>query len=136
MVAGNDALSSHLCKIKKFHLVQSIGMVESQRTLAGRTSIEVRYYISSLPGEAVQLATAVRTHWEIENKVHWVLDIAFREDLSRVRHGFAAENFAVLRHTALNLLQHETSAKCGIKAKRLKAGWNEDYLLKVLTSLT
>ena len=116
--------------------LQSIGMVESQRTLAGRTSIEVRYYISSLPGEAVQLATAVRTHWEIENKVHWVLDIAFREDLSRVRHGFAAENFAVLRHTALNLLQHETSAKCGIKAKRLKAGWNEDYLLKVLTSLT
>ncbi len=116
--------------------LQSIGMVESQRTLAGRVSIEVRYYISSLPGEAVQLATAVRTHWEIENKVHWVLDIAFREDLSRVRHGFAAENFAVLRHTALNLLQHETSAKCGIKAKRLKAGWNEDYLLKVLTSLT
>ena len=93
--------------------LQSIGMVESQRTLAGRTSTEVRYYISSLPGEAVQLASAVRTHWEIENKVHWVLDVAFREDLSRVRHGFAAENFAVLRHIALNLLRHETSAKIG-----------------------
>jgi len=116
--------------------LQNIGMVESQRTLAGRTSTEIRYYISSLPGEAVQLAGAVRTHREIENKVHWVPDVAFREDLSRVRHGFSAENFAVLRHIALNLLRHETSAKCGIKAKRLKAGRSEDYLLKVLTSLT
>ena len=75
-------------------------------------------------------------HWEIENCVHWVLDVAFREDDCRVRKGNGPQNFALLRHIALNLLRHEKSAKCGIKTKRLKAGWNEDYLFKVLSSLS
>jgi predicted transposase YbfD/YdcC len=116
--------------------LHTIGRVEAQRFMADKSSSETRYYISSLESDASEFGRAVRSHWQIENKVHWVLDVAFREDLSRVRTGYGAENFTVLRHIALNLLQHETSTKCGVKAKRLKAGWNEDYLLKVLSSLT
>jgi predicted transposase YbfD/YdcC len=78
------------------------------------------------------LPFAVRSHWGIENCLHWVLDVAFREDESRVRQGEAPENLAVLRHIDLNLLRQETSSRVGIHAKRLKAGWDTQYLQRVL----
>jgi len=110
----------------------SVGMVERQRETAGKTTCETHYYLSSLGGDVIPFADAVRRHWGIENRLHWVLDIAFREDDSRVRVGHAAENFAVLRHIALNLLRQDHSVKVGMKAKRLKAGWDEAYLLHLL----
>jgi predicted transposase YbfD/YdcC len=111
----------------------SVAMVRSKRVAREEEEVENRYYISSLKGDARQLLEATRTHWEIENCVHWVLDIAFDEDNSRVRQGNAPQNFAVVRHIALNLLKMEQSSKGGVKARRKRAGWDEDYLLKVLS---
>ena len=111
--------------------LQSIGMVEATRTLGGKTSVEQRFYLSSLSPEAEQFAQAVRKHWGIENQLHWSLDVTFREDQSRLRTGHGAEHFAVLRHIALNLLHQEPSTK-SLPRKRLACALNPDYLLKVL----
>lgn len=112
--------------------LKSIAMVESERTENGKTSTQSRYYISSLPNDARMLLSIVRTHWGIENSVHWVLDVAFGEDISRVRQGNAAENLSILRRMALNMLKSETTSQGGVAAKRKRAGWDEEYLLLVL----
>jgi predicted transposase YbfD/YdcC len=112
--------------------LQSVGMVEAERRLNGETTTEQRYYILSLATNAQRFGTSVRAHWGIENLVHWVLDVAFREDRSRIRMEHGPANFALIRHIALNLLRQEPSFKGSIKTKRLKAGWNNTYLAKVL----
>ncbi len=114
--------------------LKSIAMVISTRIIAGKETKRVRFYISSLPSNAEQLLHVVRKHWSIENDLHWVLDVAMNEDHSHVRKNQAPENFAVLRHIALNLLKQEKTAKGGIHAKQLQAAWKEDYLLKVLSA--
>ncbi len=112
--------------------LRSIGVAESERQIGDQVTVERRYFISSLENNAKQFGSAVRKHWGIENCLHWTLDVAFREDENRVRKGGAPENMAMLRHIALNLLKRETTLKRGIRTKRLKAGWDESYLLKVL----
>ena len=114
--------------------LRSLVCVEAQRTILGKpTTTNRRLYISSIPELAAdKAARAVRAHWGVENQLHWVLDVAFREDDARARKGHAAENLATVRKLALNLLKQETSAKRGIKSKRLRAGWDHRYLLKIL----
>jgi predicted transposase YbfD/YdcC len=112
--------------------LQTLIRVRAERRIGRRRSVEIRYYISSLANNARKLLQCIRAHWGIENGLHWVLDIAFLEDASRVRKDHGPENMAILRHIALNLLKQEHTAKVGIKNKRLQAAWDDDYLLKVL----
>jgi len=110
----------------------SIAMLESERTVGNETSIERRFYICSRDATAESLYNASRSHWGIENSLHWVLDMAFREDECRIRKGSGAENLARLRHICLNILKQDKTTKMGIKGRRLKAGWSNDYLLQLL----
>lgn len=107
-------------------------MVICERRLWNKTTIEVRYYISSLAADAQVLAHAVRTHWGIENSVHWTLDVTFQEDASRIRTGSSPQNFALLRRIALNQLQRETSVRASIRMKRYRAALDNHYAAKVL----
>ena len=114
--------------------LRSAALVESERTVNGkRERIGRRYFISSLPGDAEKILGSVRSHWEVENSVHWTLDVTFGEDASRARRGNSDEILALFRRAALNLLRGEKSVKASMRVKRKLAGWDTDYLLKVLT---
>ena len=114
--------------------LRSVGVVRSERREGERVSVECRYYISSLESEAQRFLGATRSHWGIENSVHWVLDVSFREDESRVRTGNAPQNMATMRHAALNLLRQDKHSKISIKARRKLAAWDNDYLLSILSN--
>ena len=118
---------------KKWKGLKSIVLIISERTIDEKKTIEHRFYISSLRPNAKKILSAIRQHWSVENSLHWSLDVAFKEDQSRVRIGEASENFSLLRKIALMCLKQETSLKGGIQTKRLRSGWDLQYLLKVLS---
>lgn len=112
--------------------LKSLVKLLTVRITPQKTEITVRYFISSWMASAQAFLRRIREHWQIENGLHWVLDIAFREDESRIRKDHAPQNMATLRHMAINLLKQEQSVKVGMAAKRKMAGWDDAYLLKVL----
>lgn len=112
--------------------LKSIVCVRLTKTVRGKTTQETRYYISSLKSDAKRLGKAIRSHWRVENNLHWHLDVTYREDLSRVRRGNGAENLSTVRRATLNLLKEDKETKVGMKNRRLKAGWDREYLLSLI----
>ena len=129
----DPALLAYLNPDGRWPGMASVGVVRRTRETARGTSTEMGYYLSSLDGDVRTFADAARGHWGIEHGQHWILDVAFREDESRVRVDHGAENVVILRRIALNLLRQDTTTKAGTKARRLKAGWDEGYLLHLLS---
>ena len=120
---------------QKWRKLTSIGMVESVRVVNGKTSVEARYFISSLEKNAQRLAEGIRGHWSVENSLHWVLDVAFGEDDSRIRKDNAPANFAVLRHIAVNIIGQNKSRKLSVRSKRFLATLDEEYSIELLESI-
>lgn len=112
--------------------LKSIAYLLSHRTENGKTTVEKRYYISTLEADAQEHAKAVRNHWGIENKQHWILDVGFNEDRCRIREKVSGENLATLRRLALNLLKQDKTIKVGVRGKRLRAAWDSTYLAKLI----
>ena len=112
--------------------LNAIAKMDRKREIGDKTEEETTYYITSLTSGAEDIAKAIRAHWGIEASLHWSLDVTFREDHSRKRMGNSDQNFALVRKIALNLLKTDKTVKVGINGKRLKAGWDTEYLLKIL----
>lgn len=122
--------------VERWPRLAGMAMCRATRTLKGETSVEDRYFItSSASRNVVEVATAIRAHWRVENSLHWVLDVAFAEDQCRIRTGYAAENLATIRKLALNALKADTTKKGGVKTKRLQAAWDNDYLRNILMAM-
>jgi predicted transposase YbfD/YdcC len=124
--------SEYFRTLDKWAGLQAVAMIRTQRQEGEKVTTETRYFITSLTAQAEKILFAARNHWAIENGLHWVLDIAFNEDQSRIRQGQASENLAVIRHLVLNLLSLEHSLNVGKKNKRLRCAWDVDYREKVL----
>jgi predicted transposase YbfD/YdcC len=119
-------------QLEKWVDLKTLVCIKSIRTHKGKTTQELRYYISSLPSDAEHIGQIARSHWGVENRLHWHLDVSFGEDLCKIRSDHAAENFSLVKKMALALLKADTSEKLGIPNKRKLAGWSPDYLLKIL----
>ena len=121
--------------LEKWPSLRSVTLVESIRELNGKTTVEYRYYLSSLAANAEHIGNAIRSHWGIENSLHWVLDVVFNEDKARNRKDHSAANMTIIRHMALNLVKGDKSLKTSIRGRRLKAGWDDGYLLKIISAV-
>jgi predicted transposase YbfD/YdcC len=142
--SGHGRVETRRCQvIDDLSLIEQAGRWEGMKCLVrvesvryfksiGKEEKDTRLYITSLEANAQLINAAVRFHWSIENSLHWVLDVAFNEDNSRKRSGFAAQNYSILNRIALNLLNNEKTTKVGVRGKRLKAGWDNQYLIKLL----
>jgi predicted transposase YbfD/YdcC len=128
-----DRYQQSVRRLAEWEQVHSLVLIVSERRIGQQVTTQARYFISSLKPDPIKLLEAVRSHWGVENSLHWVLDVVFDEDHSRIRKDNAPQNIAVIRQMALNLLKNEKTAKGGIQAKRLQAAWDENYLLKVLS---
>ncbi len=138
---GHGRIESRTCEViqklqflfgkEKWPNLTSIVRIISERTLRNKSTTETRYYISSIDANAQKFNHCIRTHWGVENSLHWTLDMVFGEDLQRKRNGKAAQNFALIQKIALNLIKRNSS-KGSIKAKRLRAGWDNAFLIEIL----
>jgi hypothetical protein len=123
---------TYLTRFADFKNIHSLVKIVSRRLLNGKTTTKTRYFISSHTPTAQRAFAICSHHWYIENDLHWVLDIAFKQDHNHVHKDHAPQNLAVLQHIALNLLKQERSSRSSMKTKRLRAGWDDHYLLKIL----
>jgi predicted transposase YbfD/YdcC len=119
--------------LEKWPELKSVTLVESKREINGKSTIEHRYYLSSLTADAERIGKVVREHWGIENSLHWVLDVGFNEDKARNRKDHSAANMTMIRHMAINIMKNDKSSKTSMRGKRLKAGWDDSYLLKLIS---